>query len=104
MEFESLNTQVLAISTDTIYSAREWAKLLGGVSYPLLSDFWPHGAVAKKYGVLRENFERLNGHNSRSVFIVDPQGIVRYIDIRPKNEVHDTGELIEALRRIAASA
>ena len=53
-----------------------------------MADFWPHGEVAKKYGVLRKD----EGHSERAIFIIDPGGAIRYIDIhdiddQPKNEV-----------------
>jgi len=53
--FEGLNTQVLGISVDNNPSHEAWRKSLGGISYPLCSDFYPHGTVAEKYGVLRED-------------------------------------------------
>jgi len=65
----------------------------------LLSDFWPHGAVAQKYGVLRSD-----GKSERALFIVDKQGILRYIDIhdidhQPENEI-----LLAELRKIDPAA
>jgi len=86
--FAGLNTQVLGISVDHVHCLRAWADSLGGVNYPLLSDFWPHGGVAKAYGVLREP----DGTSERAIFIVDAQGIIRYIDVhnighQPSNEV-----------------
>jgi hypothetical protein len=50
-EFERADTQVLGVSVDSIYCHGNWAKSLGGVSFPLLADFHPKGAMAKKYGV-----------------------------------------------------
>src|ERR1044071_4616535 len=79
-EFERRNTQVLGISTDNVHSNDAWAKSMGGLSYPLLSDFFPHGQAALQYGVLRPN-----GITERAIFVVDKQGIIRYIDI------HDIG-------------
>lgn len=66
---------------------KAWAESLGGITYPLLSDFWPHGAVAQKYGVLRKE-----GYTERAIFIIGKDGIIRYIDIhdiddQPSNEV-----------------
>jgi len=60
---------------------------LGGINYPLLSDFWPHGEVAEKYGVFRSD-----GKSERAIFVIDKEGIIRYIDIhdiddQPSNEV-----------------
>jgi peroxiredoxin (alkyl hydroperoxide reductase subunit C) len=84
--FKELNTQVLAISVDSIPCLQAWQKTLGGIMYPLLSDFWPHGEISKKYGVLTED-----GFADRVIFIVDKKGIIRYIDnvglkILPNNE------------------
>lgn len=66
---------------------KAWADSLGGIHYPLLSDFWPHGRVAEQYGVLRSE-----GFSERAIFIIDKQGILRDIDIhdidaQPNNEV-----------------
>ena len=50
---------------------------LGGIRHPLLSDFWPHGAVLDSYGVLNEE----SGTPRRSLFIIDPEGIVRHAEL-----------------------
>lgn len=78
---------------------KAWAESLGGITYPLLSDFWPHGEAAKKYGVLRSE-----GYSERAIFIIDKEGIIQYIDIhdiddQPSNEV-----LFNELRRIEPSS
>jgi glutaredoxin len=67
---------------------KAWAESLGGITYPLMSDFWPHGDIAKKYGVLRNK----EGKSERAIFIIDPEGVIKYIDVhdiddQPKNEV-----------------
>jgi mycoredoxin-dependent peroxiredoxin len=66
-------TQVLAISCDTVASLRVFAER-EGFDYPLLSDFWPHGEVAKAYGV----FNEMLGAADRGTFVIDKQGIVRW--------------------------
>jgi len=81
-----LNAQVLGISIDHVPCIQAWADSLGGIHYPLLSDFWPHGAVAKKYGVLR-----VEGYAERAIFIIDKIGIIRYIDI------HDIDHLLHTM-------
>ena len=86
-KFEKLNAQVLGISVDHIPCLKAWAKSLGGISFPLLSDFGPLAAVAKKYGVKRKE-----GFSERAIFVLDKYGIIRYIDIhdikdRPKNKI-----------------
>ena len=86
-KFAGLNAQVLGISVDHVPCLKAWAESLGGISFPLLSDFAPQGAVAKKYGVKRKE-----GFSERAIFVLDKYGIIRYIDIhdigdRPKNKV-----------------
>ncbi|MBI1746390.1 MAG: redoxin domain-containing protein [Acidobacteria bacterium] len=94
-EFERYDTQVLGISVDNVPTNKAWAESLGGLSYPLLSDFWPHGFVALKYNSLRTE-----GITERSLFIIDKQGIVRYIDIHPITEQPKNSELIAALKKL----
>ncbi|OGP30195.1 MAG: alkyl hydroperoxide reductase [Deltaproteobacteria bacterium GWC2_42_11] len=79
--FDGYDAHVLGISVDSIPSHKAWEKTLGGLNYPLLSDFYPHGMVAEKYGVLRNE-----GYCERAIFIIDKQGIIRY------SEVYDIGK------------
>jgi len=85
--FERVNTQVLGISVDSKDCLVAWAESLGGITYPLLSDFWPHGEVAQKFGVLLPD-----GRSQRALFVIDRSGIFRYVDVhdiedQPDNEV-----------------
>ena len=68
------DAMVFAISTDPQPSKTEWAKSLGSISFDLLSDFHPHGAVAQKYGVFRET----EGFSERAVFVIDKRGRVAW--------------------------
>ena len=95
-EFERRNAQVLGISTDNVFSNEAWAKSLGGLSYPLLSDFWPHGKTCVDYGILRPT-----GISERAIFVVDREGIIRYIAIHAISQVPPTEEILEALDRLA---
>jgi glutaredoxin len=95
-KFEGYNTQVLGISVDHIPCLKAWAESLGGISYPLLSDFWPHGAVAERYGAFREE----EGKSERALFVVDKEGIVRYVDIHDIDEQPDNEELFRFLRQL----
>ena len=72
-EFLTFDTEVIAISTDPTYSLRVFADR-DGLNFPLLSDFWPHGAVASSYGV----FDAELGVARRSSFAVDKEGVVRW--------------------------
>jgi peroxiredoxin len=106
-KFGKLNAQVLGISVDHVPCLKAWAESLGGISFPLLSDFSPQGSVAKKYGVRRKE-----GFSERAIFVLDKFGIIRYIDIhkitdRPKNkilfaELKKAIELETELEKVAA--
>ena len=94
-----LNAQVLGISVDHVPCLQAWAESFGGINYPLLSDFWPHGAVAKRYGVLRSE-----GYSERAIFIIDKEGIIRYIDIHDIDDQPDNEVLFAELARIDPEA
>ena len=93
--FEEHNTQVLGISVDSIPSHEAWQKSVGGISDPLLSDFYPHGAVVETYGVLREQ-----GISERALFIIDKEGVIRFIDVHPIGEQPENEELFEVLKTL----
>lgn len=71
---------MLGVSIDSVHAHRAWANILGGIEFPLLADFHPKGAVAQAYGVWRPEL----GFSRRAVFIIDPQGVVRHVDVIPK--------------------
>jgi glutaredoxin len=93
--FERVNTQVLGISVDSKDCLRAWAESLGGITYPLLSDFWPHGRVAQLYGVLRSE-----GYAERAIFIIDKKGYIRYVDVHNIDEQPDNEVLFHELADI----
>ena len=95
--FAGLNTQVLGISIDHTDCLRAWANSLGGIEYPLLADFWPHGAVATQYGAFRQK----DGYTERAIFIIDKDGIIRYIDIHDKDLQPDNDVLLAELGKIS---
>ena len=78
---------------------KAWAESLGGINYPLLSDFWPHGEVAQKYGVLRPE-----GFSERALFVIDRQGVIQYIDIHAKGDQPDNDILRDAIRHFDPEA
>ncbi len=79
-----MDTQVLGISADSKATQTAFTTTLGGIPYPVLGDFHPHGKVAKAYGVFNEE----RGTANRSVFIVDKEGVVRF-----KREYGNVSEL-----------
>ncbi len=86
----------MGISCDTVYSLKAWAEQLGGLNYPLCSDFWPHGQVTKSYGVFNEDI----GRPERAIIVVDAEGICRYIDVHQLREVPDETEIAEEVERL----
>jgi glutaredoxin len=94
-----MHTQVLGISVDSVPCLTAWANSLGGITYPLLSDFYPHGEIAQRYGVLRED-----GRSERALFIVDKQGIVRYVDVHDIDDQPDNEELFRVLAELEPEA
>jgi peroxiredoxin len=102
-QLEVLGDQValLAISTDPIYALRAFADQ-HGFTFPMLSDFWPHGAVASAYGVFSEEV----GIALRGSFLVDTDGVLRWSMVHGIPEARDVEEYIraiEALRQGASS-
>jgi len=72
------------------------AVALGIAETPLLADFWPHGEVARKFGIFREG----EGFSERAVFILDEEGIVRFAKVYPLCEVPPFKEVLPALERL----
>jgi len=94
--FEKLNTVALGLSVDSVPAKHAWAKDLRIVKTELLSDFWPHGAVAKSYGIFRDE----DGYSERAVIIIDEEGIVRFSKVYPISEISDMGEIMEQLGKL----
>jgi glutaredoxin len=90
-----METQVLGLSVDSTDCLRAWGESLGGIVYPLLSDFYPHGRVAQMYGVLRSE-----GYSERALFIVDKWGVIRYVDVHNIDEQPDNEVLFGELAKI----
>lgn len=94
-----MNTQVLGISVDPLPSLKAWAESFDGINYPLLSDFWPHGEIASRYGVLTAE-----GETERAIFLLDNEGLIRYIDIHDSDDQPDNEVLFEQIREIEPDA
>ena len=89
------------MSCDSVFSHVAWQKFeVGSLNFPLGSDFFPHGEVAGKYGVLRLG-DPIPGINERAVFIIDKkEGIIRSVTILELGEVPDNEEAFEVLRTL----
>lgn len=90
--FEDADTTVLGISVDSKFAQRAYAEK-EGYSFDLLADFWPHGAVAERYGV----FDPDSGMAKRGTFIIDASGIVRYVVVNPRGQARDFADYRAAL-------
>jgi peroxiredoxin len=92
--FEKHNAVLIGITVDNIPTLHAWTKLMGQMWFDVLSDFWPHGAVAEKYGVLRSD-----GITERALFFIDKNGIIRgtvVFDINKKPNLKScTSRLVE---------
>ena len=96
-DFERYDAQVVGISVDSVPSHVAFAKSLGGIEqYPLLADFNPKGEVSKKYGVWKED----KGISERAIFVIDKQGIVRYIDVHDISEAPENAQILDVLREL----
>ncbi|MFC7884179.1 peroxiredoxin [Streptomyces sp. NPDC057376] len=90
--FSDRDTQVLAVSNDSIHTLRVFAEQ-EGLEYPLLSDFWPHGNVSRDYGVFDED----KGCAVRGTFIIDREGVVRWTVVNGLPDARDLDEYVKAL-------
>jgi peroxiredoxin len=92
-EFDALNAVALGLSIDTVPSKNAWAKELGIKNTTLLSDFWPHGKIAKAYGIFRET----NGFSERANIVLDENHRVIFAKVYPLKELPDIEEILQVL-------
>ena len=95
--FDESDTAVLGLSVDAQPAKAAWAQTLGSVSFDMLSDFHPHGDVARRYGVYREN----DGISERAVFVVDKAGKIAWARVYAIPEQPSNTDLFEALGALA---
>ncbi len=99
-KFRELNTVVLAISTDKVFTHKAWndnelSKMVpGGIPFPMLSD--PDGQIGRDYGVYDESAKV----NLRGLFIIDPDGIIQAYSVLPAPVGRDTGEILRELQAL----
>jgi len=80
---------------DNLPTLFSWTNQMGKLWFPVLSDFYPHGAVAEKFGVLRSD-----GVSERALFVIDKKGIIRYIDVHDINRRPPLDALIRELEKL----
>ncbi|WP_318211005.1 MULTISPECIES: peroxiredoxin [unclassified Streptomyces] len=93
--FVNDDTQLLAVSNDSIHTLRVFAEQ-ESLEYPLLSDFWKHGEASRAYGV----FDEEKGCAVRGTFIIDKEGVVRWTVVNALPDARDLGEYVKALDAI----
>ena len=95
-DFANDTVQVLTVSVDSVFSHKVWADR-EGFDFPLLADFWPHGGVARAYGVFNETA----GVANRGTFLIDRRGVVRFAEMAGPGESRDPDAWRSALASLA---
>ncbi len=91
-QFQNDDVQAVTISVDSVYSHKVFADR-EGFEFPLLADFWPHGAVAQRYGVFNEQA----GFANRGTFLIDRDGVVRFAECNGPGEGRDAQLWLDAI-------
>ncbi|MBB5115511.1 peroxiredoxin (alkyl hydroperoxide reductase subunit C) [Micromonospora echinospora] len=97
-EYANDDVQVLTVSVDSVYAHKIWAEQ-EGFQFPLLADFWPHGAVAQAYDV----FNDVAGIANRGTFVIDKAGVVRFAEMNMPGEARDQQGWRKALAEAVAA-
>ena len=95
--YTDAGVKVLAISTDPVFSLKAFREK-EGFEFPLLSDFWPHGAVAQSYGVFNDTV----GMALRGTFLIDVSGVVRFAEVNAAGQARDQDSWKKAVASLKA--
>ena len=95
-QFESLNTVPVGLSVDSVPNKKAWAEHLGIKNVRLLSDFWPHGYVAKLYGIFREK----EGFSERANIVVDENGKIAFSRVYELAQLPDIEEILKVIKQL----
>jgi peroxiredoxin len=90
--FENDDVQVLTVSVDTVFAHKVWAER-EGFTFPLLADFWPHGAVSRAYGC----FDEVRGCSTRGAYVIDTAGVLRWLVVNAIPDARDQAEYLAVL-------
>ena len=93
--FEENDAVLLGITVDNIPTLFSWTNQMGKLWFEVLSDFWPHGAVAAKFGVLRSD-----GVSERALFVIDKKGVIRFIDVHNINKRPPLEDIVRQLEKL----
>ncbi|MFO8109870.1 MAG: redoxin domain-containing protein [Thermoplasmata archaeon] len=95
-QMEELDAVAVGVSIDSVPSKMAWAKELEIEDTPLLCDFWPHGGMAKDYGIFREE----DGFSERANILVNPEGEIAFVKVYPIRELPDMDEIIDEIKKM----
>jgi peroxiredoxin len=95
--FQNDDVQILAVSIDHPFTLKVFANQ-EGYTFPLLADFWPHGAVAQEYGVFNEG----GGMANRGTFLIDKEGVIQFAEMNGPGEARDQSGWQKAIDGLAA--
>lgn len=90
--FERHDVMLVGVTCDNLPSLHAWIVEMGGLWFKVASDFWPHGALAARLGILRPE-----GVSERALLLIDKQGVIRFIDVHDINARPDLGQLAKAM-------
>jgi mycoredoxin-dependent peroxiredoxin len=96
-DFQNDEVQVLGVSVDSSFALKAWSEQQG-YTFPLLSDFWPHGQTAQAYGV----FNEAAGMANRGTFLIDKEGTIRFAEANQPGEARDQQVWRKALAELSA--
>lgn len=91
-KFTARDAEIVAISVDSIMNTTAWEREIGPFDYPICSDFWPHGEVAARYGVLRPS-----GESERAIFVIDKSGRIVFRKIYDEVAPAPLDEVLDAV-------
>ena len=94
-QFEEKGVQLIGLSADPRAALRTWSNSLGGVTHPLLTDFWPHGKTLQAYDVFNEE----SGTARRALMIIDKEGIIRHTELH-QGTLPDVKAVLEELTKL----
>jgi peroxiredoxin (alkyl hydroperoxide reductase subunit C) len=96
--FQNDDVQILTLSVDSPYSHKVFSER-EGYEFPLLADFWPHGAVAQAYGVFNET----TGFANRGTFLIDKDGVVRFAEMNEPGQGRDAQRWRDAIKDVTGA-
>jgi peroxiredoxin len=93
------NAETVAINVESIMNTTAWERANGPFDFPLCSDFWPHGAVSRRYGVLQESGSQA-GASERAIFVVSPSGQILLCKLYKSNEIPSLDEIFSLVAKV----